>query len=110
MTLTGRRTLGKLDKPMSTLLKLEETTTAPRIPQAAENHLQKVKAETLRMIDSKYRKGQIEHGGVLPLLTTKQLVNEAIEEAIDQVIYLLTIRDQIAGGTMVMEEISGARA
>jgi hypothetical protein len=58
----------------------------------AENHLAEIKAEAARLIDKKYRAGQEEHGGFLPWKGTRFLLDSAIEEALDQVVYLLTLR------------------
>ena len=44
------------------------------------------------MVDHKYRKGQAEHGGQLWL--NPSLLDNAIDEAIDQVVYLLTLKEQ----------------
>lgn len=41
----------------------------------------------------KYMRGQAEHGG--RLWEKKGLIDMAIEEAIDQVVYLLTLKDQL---------------
>jgi hypothetical protein len=46
-------------------------------------------------VDAKYRKGQEEHGGLLTELTSETLCDHAIEEAIDQVVYLLSLKDKL---------------
>jgi len=46
-------------------------------------------------VDSKYRAGQAEHGGNLFDMITVELVDNAILEAIDQVVYLITLRDKL---------------
>jgi hypothetical protein len=61
--------------------------------KAHETHLEKIKTTTLELIDKKYRQGQEQHGGNLWL--KPGLIDEAINEAIDQVTYLLTLKDQI---------------
>jgi len=48
--------------------------------------------EVYKMALAKYRKGAEEHGGNLWDLSEDELLDEAINEAIDQVIYLLTIK------------------
>jgi ribonuclease D len=61
-----------------------------------KNHLEHAIdiAETAKnLIIRKYTRGQKEHGG--SLWRKKGLVDMAIEEAIDQVIYLLTLRNQL---------------
>lgn len=60
-----------------------------------ELHLQSIKDEFSRLVDPKYRKGQAEHGGDLFSLTEMSLLNMAIDEAVDQVVYLLTLRNQL---------------
>jgi len=60
-----------------------------------EAHLQSIKDEFNRLVDPKYRKGQEEHGGDLFDKDIKNLIEAALEEAIDQVVYLLTIKQQL---------------
>lgn len=60
-----------------------------------EEHLEDIKYEFTRLVDAKYRAGQKEHGG--ELWRKRGLINMAIEEAIDQVVYLITLRDQLNG-------------
>jgi hypothetical protein len=48
------------------------------------------------MVDTKYRAGQAEHGGDLFRQTAVELCDAAILEAIDQVVYLFTLRDQLS--------------
>jgi len=50
-------------------------------------------AGSIFLYDTKYRKGQKEHGG--DLWKKKHIIDMAIEEAIDQVGYLITLREQI---------------
>ena len=60
-----------------------------------EKHLQSIKTDFSKLVDAKYRAGQEEHGGDLfdkPLL---ELVDNSIDEAVDQVVYLLTLRNKI---------------
>lgn len=59
----------------------------------AEQHLSRLLAEAGRRIDAKYRKGQTEHGGFLPGYAPVELIEFALDEAIDQVVYLLTLRE-----------------
>ncbi len=64
-----------------------------------EAHLKFIKYKFGALIDPKYRKGQSEHGGNLYDMTDEQLLDCAIEEALDQVDYLLTLkyRSEFAG-------------
>ena len=60
-----------------------------------EKHLLYIKQSLNTMVDSKYRKGQEEHGGNLFDMNIEKLLDNAIFEAIDQVVYLLTMRRQM---------------
>jgi hypothetical protein len=60
-----------------------------------ENHLESIKKEFNKLVDPKYRKGVQEHGGNLWQMDRESLLNCAIEEAIDQVVYLITLRQQL---------------
>jgi hypothetical protein len=62
---------------------------------AQEEHLRDIKESFSNLVDVKYRKGQAEHGGDLFKLTPIKLLDAAIDEAIDQVVYLLTLKEQI---------------
>lgn len=57
-----------------------------------EKHLQTIKDQFNELVDSKYRRGQASHGG--DLWAKSGLLDMAIEEAIDQVTYLLTLKDK----------------
>jgi hypothetical protein len=67
----------------------------PKMTPAQEAHLTRINNESCDLADVKYRKGQAEHGGNLFDLTSLQLADMAIEEAIDQVVYLITLRDKL---------------
>lgn len=56
------------------------------------NHVTDIAKEFALEMGKKYVKGQIEHGGNLWDLSEDRLIDAAIDEAIDQVVYLLTIR------------------
>ena len=60
-----------------------------------EQHLASIKRDFMFLVDTKYRKGNKEHGGNLQDLSEVQLLDAAIDEAIDQVTYLLTLREKI---------------
>jgi hypothetical protein len=60
-----------------------------------EAHLARIKTEFAALVDTKYRKGQVEHGGDLFRKSTADLLNFAIDEAVDQVVYLLTLRERM---------------
>lgn len=58
-----------------------------------EAHLKRIKANFTKKVDKKYRAGQEEHGGDLFHDSILLLLDKAISEAIDQVVYLETIRE-----------------
>ena len=58
-----------------------------------EEHLQTIKHEFTSELDAKYRAGQKEHGG--RMWEKAGMIDHAIEEAIDQVVYLYTLRAQL---------------
>lgn len=60
-----------------------------------EAHLQSIKDQFLALVDPKFRKGAEEHSGDLQEVKPLVLVDYAIEEAIDQVVYLLTLRSKL---------------
>jgi len=60
-----------------------------------EAHLTRIKEEFLVLVDAKYRKGQAEHGGNLQEKPLQDLTDLAVAEAVDQVVYLLTLREQL---------------
>ncbi len=60
-----------------------------------ERHLLSIKETFMRLVDAKYRKGQKEHGSDLWKLTAEKLLDEAIAESIDQVVYLLTLKEKM---------------
>ena len=60
-----------------------------------EEHLIYIKHKFHSLVDPKYRKGAEEHGGNIWDLTPTQLIDNSIEEAIDQVVYLLTLKAKL---------------
>ena len=58
-----------------------------------ERNLKSIKERFVGWLDKKYRKGQKDHGG--NLWKKKGLIDMAIDEAVDQVVYLICLRDQI---------------
>jgi hypothetical protein len=60
-----------------------------------ESHLTSIKLSFSALVDAKYRKGQSEHGGDLFRKDVAWLVDQAIAEAVDQIVYLLTLRERI---------------
>jgi hypothetical protein len=62
-----------------------------------EKHLARIQAAFIRKSDEKYRAGQKEHGGELIAKNDLWILDAALSEAIDQVIYLETLRERIVG-------------
>lgn len=60
-----------------------------------EKHLQNLLTEIKSLTETKYRRGQEEHGGDLFDMPTKELLDNAIDEAIDQLVYLLTLKEKM---------------
>lgn len=55
-------------------------------------HVEMIQKEAQRLIANKYINGVIEHGGHL---WERPVEDDALDEAIDQVCYLITLRDQV---------------
>lgn len=79
------------------LTKREDKPSDGNMTPEREAHLEHINGTVATMLANKYRKGQAEHGGSLYDLPTVVLVDNAIEEAIDQLTYLLTIREKLVG-------------
>lgn len=60
-----------------------------------EYHLSRIRQKFSDLVDKKYRKGAAEHGGHLLDYSPEQLLDFAIEEAIDQVTYLLSLKEKM---------------
>lgn len=63
--------------------------------EAHENHLEQIKIASLDLLDRKYRAGQASHGGSLWSMPAAKQVENAIEEATDQLTYLLSLRQNM---------------
>jgi hypothetical protein len=62
-----------------------------------EQHLKRIKTNFTSKVDVKYRAGQKEHGGDLMHNNALALIDMAIAETIDLVVYLETIREVLVG-------------
>ena len=62
-----------------------------------EQHIKQIQNDFSDLSFAKYEKGVNEHGGHLMDMSAEQLLNEAINEAIDQVIYLLSLKQKLYG-------------
>lgn len=58
-----------------------------------EAHLKRIKKNFDIKVDKKYREGQKEHGGDLMHNNMLALIDKAIAEAVDMVVYLETMRE-----------------
>jgi hypothetical protein len=61
-----------------------------------EAHVNRILDQFNADLRAKYEAGQSEHGG--ELWNKRGLLDHAIEEAIDMVVYLYTLREQLARG------------
>jgi hypothetical protein len=61
-----------------------------------EDHLARIIANVSKDLDAKYRLGQEEHGGYI--WEKPGMLEHAIEEALDLVVYLYVLRDQLGRG------------
>ena len=60
-----------------------------------EDHLESIKLYFVSKVDVKYRAGQKEHGGNLFDMSAMQMLDCGIDEALDQVVYLVTLRQKL---------------
>ena len=67
----------------------------PNLTQDQTNHIARLGKEFCFAMQQKYVAGAREHKGDLHDLSIDALLNNAIEEAIDQVVYLLTLRENL---------------
>jgi hypothetical protein len=68
------------------------------VTSSQEAHLSRVKAKFCSLVDAKYRAGVEEHGGELLEVPAIEILDFAIEEAIDQVVYLLSLKEKLTRG------------
>jgi hypothetical protein len=71
--------------------------TFTTMTERQEQHLDNLMGETLELMDEKYRRGQEVHGGDLFELSVATLLDEAINETVDQLVYLLTAKARLGG-------------
>ncbi len=60
-----------------------------------EHHLRRLKRDFDELVDKKYRAGALEHGGTLMDAGFGTILGYAIDEAVDQVVYLLTLKSKL---------------
>jgi hypothetical protein len=63
-----------------------------------EAHLERIQQQSVKALDSKYRRGQAEHGGNLFDKTAFELLEEALAENTDQRVYILTAMEKLEAG------------
>lgn len=71
--------------------------------QQHQEHLKTILKDFCDLASKKYVAGQKEHGGKLWMKAG--IIDMAIEEAIDQVIYLFTLKWQIENGTIYDDKL-----
>ena len=75
-----------------------------------EQNLKAIKLRFAALVEKKYRKGDQEHGGNLLDESELTLLDSAIDEAIDQVVYLITLRRKLIWmGLQVDSESLGSK-
>ena len=60
-----------------------------------EEHLRYLIKESVVLLDRKYRCGAAEHGDTLLDVSAGGVLNYAIDEAVDQLAYLLTLKEKL---------------
>lgn len=58
-------------------------------------HMKLIASEFTYLMSQKYEAGALEHGGNLWEMPEADLLSNAIDEAIDQVVYLLTLKHKL---------------
>lgn len=68
-----------------------------------EEHLQQVKADFIRDVDAKYRKGQAEHGG--DLWKKPGVLEMLMDECVDFYVYAHVLREQRDNPSLINPEL-----
>jgi hypothetical protein len=71
------------------------------------DHARALSKEASKRVFAKYEKGALEHGTNLWEKGALELTDLAIEEAVDQLTYLLTLREKLTGTPRTLAEILG---
>lgn len=66
------------------------------LTEAQKNHIRHLRAEFGVHLTRKYKAGAEEHKGDLRDLTGVQLLDAALDEVVDQWVYIKTLRDRLA--------------
>jgi hypothetical protein len=72
------------------------------VTERDEQHLARVKANTTRKIDKKYRGGVVEHGGHLP--EKPGMLAHAEAEVTDLNVYMDTLREQLYAVLLLLQD------
>lgn len=65
------------------------------LTEEQETHIREIVRWFATTMPPKYTKGAVEHGGDIRDLTPIVLVENALEEALDNIVYLLTLREKL---------------
>ena len=76
-----------------------------KMTKEQEIHLANIKILFSMLVDTKYRRGQKEHGGNLIDVPLLNLINNAIDECIDQFTYLVTLREKLRSFGQDQEDV-----
>ncbi len=72
-----------------------KSQTTFKMSEGQEAHLENIKQTFSDLVEPKFRKGAEEHATILHEQPASLLLDFAIEEAIDQVVYLLTLKQRL---------------
>jgi hypothetical protein len=61
-----------------------------------ERHLAAIQTTFAELVNEKYRRGAREHAGELLDVPSLLILDYAIEEAVDQVVYLLSLKEKLS--------------
>ena len=74
---------------------LESVAGTPGMTFAQRSHANHIAQRFAAKIMAKYERGVIEHGGNLWERPPRELLDYAIDEAVDQACYLMTLREEL---------------
>lgn len=101
MDMDEARALGKTNSEVAgEAWEAAAMTTATAYPPMSvdqEAHLSHILGRVSERLQDKYRAGHAEHGGDLWDQSVLTLVDAGIDEALDQLAYLLTVREKLVG-------------
>ena len=71
---------------------------SPSKPMTHEDHIDLLLDQFTNILVPKYMAGAKEHGGKLWEMLPEDLLDNAIEEAVDNLVYLLTLKQRLEAG------------